>query len=66
MIRAMALILLARGHYGFVIPTTGACRRRVLGPRGGEAPANALYNATGVRVREFPITLDKLLPRLPL
>ena len=25
------------------------------------AVGNALYNATGKRVREFPITLDKLL-----
>ena len=29
------------------------------------AVANATYNATGVRVREYPITLDKLLERLP-
>jgi len=29
------------------------------------AVANAIYNATGVRVRDYPITLDKLLPRLP-
>jgi xanthine dehydrogenase YagR molybdenum-binding subunit len=27
--------------------------------------ANAIYNATGVRVRDYPITLDKLLERLP-
>ena len=26
---------------------------------------NAVYNATGVRVRDYPITLDKLLPLLP-
>lgn len=32
----------------------------------GAAIANAIYNATGVRVREFPITLDKLLPALPV
>lgn len=32
----------------------------------GAAVANAIYNATGVRVREFPITLDKVLPALPL
>ncbi|WP_168323298.1 xanthine dehydrogenase family protein molybdopterin-binding subunit [Rhizobium leguminosarum] len=32
----------------------------------GAAVANAVYNATGVRVREFPITLDKVLPALPL
>jgi xanthine dehydrogenase YagR molybdenum-binding subunit len=29
------------------------------------AIANAIYNATGVRVRDYPITLDKLLDRLP-
>ena len=29
------------------------------------AIANAIYNATGVRVRDYPITLDKLLERLP-
>lgn len=29
------------------------------------AIANAIYNATGVRVRDYPITLDKLLHALP-
>lgn len=29
------------------------------------AVANAIYNATGVRVRDYPITLDKLLERMP-
>jgi xanthine dehydrogenase YagR molybdenum-binding subunit len=29
------------------------------------AIANAIYNATGVRVRDYPITLDKLLNGLP-
>ncbi|EOC0209534.1 aldehyde oxidoreductase molybdenum-binding subunit PaoC [Cronobacter dublinensis] len=29
------------------------------------AIANAIYNATGVRVREYPITLNKLLEGLP-
>ncbi|MEN5425551.1 aldehyde oxidoreductase molybdenum-binding subunit PaoC [Stenotrophomonas pennii] len=29
------------------------------------AVANAIYNATGVRVRSYPITLDKLLGELP-
>ncbi|ELY3795973.1 xanthine dehydrogenase family protein molybdopterin-binding subunit [Cronobacter sakazakii] len=29
------------------------------------AIANAIYNATGVRVRDYPITLDKLLEGLP-
>jgi xanthine dehydrogenase YagR molybdenum-binding subunit len=31
----------------------------------GAAVANAVYNATGVRVRDYPITLDKLIDRLP-
>ena len=31
----------------------------------GGAVANAIYNATGVRVRDYPITLDKLLERMP-
>jgi xanthine dehydrogenase YagR molybdenum-binding subunit len=29
------------------------------------AVANAVYNATGVRVRDYPITLDKFLGQLP-
>jgi xanthine dehydrogenase YagR molybdenum-binding subunit len=31
----------------------------------GAAVANAIYNATGIRVRDYPITLDKLLDQLP-
>lgn len=31
----------------------------------GGSVANAVYNATGVRIRDFPITLAKLLPHLP-
>ena len=27
----------------------------------GAAVANAIYNACGVRIREFPMTLDKVL-----
>jgi xanthine dehydrogenase YagR molybdenum-binding subunit len=30
----------------------------------GAAVANAIYNATGVRVRNYPITLDKLIDGL--
>jgi xanthine dehydrogenase YagR molybdenum-binding subunit len=50
-------------------------KANVLGAKGvGEvgncganaAVANAVFNATGVRVREFPITIDKVLPGLPL
>ena len=29
------------------------------------AISNAIYNATGVRVRDYPVTLDKLLEKLP-
>lgn len=31
----------------------------------GAAVANAVYNATGVRIRDFPITLDKILIEMP-
>ncbi|MBB4304003.1 xanthine dehydrogenase YagR molybdenum-binding subunit [Rhodobium orientis] len=29
------------------------------------AVANAVYNATGVRVRDYPVTLDKIIDRMP-
>lgn len=29
------------------------------------AVANAIYNATGIRVRDYPVTLDKLIHHLP-
>jgi xanthine dehydrogenase YagR molybdenum-binding subunit len=29
------------------------------------AIANATYNATGIRVRDYPITLDKMIEQLP-
>ncbi len=31
----------------------------------GAAIANAVFNACGVRVRDYPLTLDKILPSLP-
>lgn len=31
----------------------------------GAAIANAIYNATRVRVRDYPITLDRFIDRLP-
>ncbi len=31
----------------------------------GAAVANAVYNATGVRIRDYPLTLDKVLAGLP-
>ncbi|WP_121068126.1 aldehyde oxidoreductase molybdenum-binding subunit PaoC [Chachezhania antarctica] len=30
------------------------------------AVANAIYNATGIRVRDYPLTMDKFLDRLPV
>ena len=42
--------------------------RAVAEPPGFGPPAaiaNAIYNATGVRVLDYPITLDKLIDRLP-
>ncbi|WP_200986234.1 hypothetical protein, partial [Pseudomonas cichorii] len=37
-----------------------------LGISGAAAAiANAVYNATGIRVRDYPITLDKLIDHLP-
>jgi len=32
----------------------------------GASIANSVYNACGVRTRDYPITLDKLLPKLPV
>jgi xanthine dehydrogenase YagR molybdenum-binding subunit len=32
----------------------------------GASIANAIYNACGVRVRDYPITLDKLISELPM
>ena len=30
----------------------------------GAAVANAIYNASGVRVRDYPLTLDKIIDRM--
>ncbi|MPZ20176.1 MAG: molybdopterin-dependent oxidoreductase [Luteitalea sp.] len=50
-------------------PISSPMKARGVGELGicgvGAAIANAIYNATGVRVRDYPITLDKLLDRLP-
>ena len=32
----------------------------------GASIANAIYNATGIRVRDYPITIDKILAHLPV
>jgi xanthine dehydrogenase YagR molybdenum-binding subunit len=50
-------------------PISSPMKARGVGELGicgvGGAIANAIYNATGVRVRDYPITLDKLIERLP-
>ena len=49
-------------------------KANVLGAKGigelgicgaGAAVANAVFNATGMRVRDFPITIEKVLSGLP-
>ena len=51
-------------------PTTSPMKAKGVGELGicgvSAAVANAIYNATGVRVRDYPITLDKLLASMPL
>ena len=50
-------------------PTMSPLQAKGVGELGltgvAAAVANAVYNATGVRVREYPITLDKFLAALP-
>jgi xanthine dehydrogenase YagR molybdenum-binding subunit len=52
-----------------VDPTAGPLKAKGVGELGisgvPAAIANAVYNATGIRVRDYPITLDKMLDRLP-
>lgn len=50
-------------------PTMSPLQAKGLGELGltgvAAAVANAIYNATGVRVREYPVTLDKFIAALP-
>jgi len=50
-------------------PTMSPLKAKGVGELGisGVAPAiaNAVYNATGIRVRDYPLTLDKHLAKLP-
>ena len=52
-----------------VDPTSSPMKAKGVGELGicgvGAAVANAIYNATGVRIRDYPITLDKHLAKLP-
>jgi xanthine dehydrogenase YagR molybdenum-binding subunit len=50
-------------------PTLSPMKAQGVGELGicgaAAAVANAIYNATGVRIRDYPITVDKLLPNMP-
>jgi xanthine dehydrogenase YagR molybdenum-binding subunit len=50
-------------------PMTSPMKAKGVGELGlcgvSAAVANAIYNATGVRVRDYPVTLDKMLDRMP-
>lgn len=52
-----------------VDPTTSPMKAKGVGELGicgvAAAVANAVYHATGIRVRNYPVTLDKLIDRLP-
>lgn len=52
-----------------VDPVSSPMKAKGVGELGmcgsGAAVANAIYNACGVRVRHYPITLDKLIDQLP-
>jgi len=50
-------------HYANPIGAKGIGELGISGS--GAAVVNAIYNACGVRVRDFPVTLDKLLHGLP-
>ncbi|MDB5239900.1 MAG: aldehyde oxidase and xanthine dehydrogenase molybdopterin binding protein [Spirosoma sp.] len=51
-------------------PTMSPMKAKGIGELGivgvAAAVANAVYNATGIRVREYPITLDKLIDKLSI
>ena len=50
-------------------PTTSPMKAKGVGELGicgvAAAVANAVYHATGIRVRDYPVTLDKLIDKLP-
>ena len=53
-----------------VDPSTSPMKSKGVGELGisgvAAAVANAVYNATGVRVRDYPVTLDKLIGKMPM
>ena len=59
-----ALAAAMRSRHNQYAPMIGVAELGICGV--GAAVANAIYNATGVRVRDYPITLDKLIGRMPM
>lgn len=57
-----AIILEEFDQHANVLGSKGVGELGICGA--GAAVANAVYNATGIRVRDYPITLDKVLPGL--
>jgi xanthine dehydrogenase YagR molybdenum-binding subunit len=57
-----ALILDEFDEHANVLGSKGVGELGICGA--GAAVANAVYNACGARVRDYPITLDKVLPEL--
>ena len=53
-----------------VDPSSSPMKAKGVGELGmcgvAAAIANAVYNATGVRVRDYPVTLDKLIEKMPV
>jgi xanthine dehydrogenase YagR molybdenum-binding subunit len=51
-------------------PTSSPMKAKGVGELGicggAAAVVNAIYNATGVRVRDYPVTLNKLFPKMPV
>ena len=52
-----------------VDPSSSPMKAKGVGELGicgvAAAIANAVHNATGVRVRDYPVTLDKLIEKMP-
>ena len=64
--RTRALTMVDRTTVGLrLVEALGGLALLIAALSVGGAIANAIYNATGVRVRHYPITLDKLIERLP-
>ena len=51
----------SRSH-GAILSRLPTLIQHLIGIVGTAAIANAVYHAAGIRIRDLPITLDKLLP----